>query len=257
MPSWDWASSGSEGDHEEDPDPPPPSPEGALPAAVVLRRVGRPRGVLGSREARAQRDAILQGAGLAQNAGPLVHRPRVHPEPPAAATPLQTFVRPGAVASNIHHQVVLAVAARRDRDIDDPVFDRLVEHCLGDIPRPALPVKAEAKLLGFDTEKTSKLRLVDLAATIHFAVCGWVASFLSHLAMLLSTGAYRGICCACQAFFDETPLPFRNVVFADDRISVEHALAPLSPAAELATGTPCTSHRNETSGNSQDHADRG
>ena len=93
-------------------------------------------------------------------------------------------------------------------------WKRLMNHCLGDRPRPGMPLTAEASTQGV-FRATFKNNVIELAAAVHWGTTVWLSSFCLRMLTAISLGMYTPIASHVYDLFDETPLPFRAVTFAD------------------------------------------
>ena len=89
-----------------------------------------------------------------------------------------------------------------------------MNHCLGDRPRPGMPLTAEASTQGV-FRATFKNNVIELAAAVHWGTTVWLSSFCLRMLSAISMGMYTPIASHVYDLFDETPLPFRAVTFAD------------------------------------------
>lgn len=95
-------------------------------------------------------------------------------------------------------------------DLHMPEFVRsVVEGVLGDTPRRASPLDAEAASHGMHRHHF-KARVLDVAAACFFGARVFVTSLLSHVRHMLDSGAVAPVAALSFGMYDETPMLLRS-----------------------------------------------
>eukprot|EP00971_Amphidinium_carterae_P352517 6492632-Amphidinium_carterae.2 len=181
----------------------------AVPAEPIVLRRGRQTGVIGP-ELRAVRDAILERAGVAMPAASDAALAVALPVMPRAVhvvgeVSIQnvSFLRP--VGNTLYNEVVSML--QDDCAGDDEAVEAFLSHFL-QTQRAIAPRKVEAELLGMDP-RTMKRRILEAASICHISAKLFMASLISRVLLLVSSGDVDLVCVVCSVQYDETPLPMR------------------------------------------------
>ena len=98
-------------------------------------------------------------------------------------------------------------------------LDKLVNHMVGDTPRPTMPIVAEAKFLGMD-HRVLLQDMNDLGAALFVASRTYASSWASHLAYAIDTGVLEGDAQIRMDTYDETTMVLRVLLDQIERKNI-------------------------------------
>ena len=178
------------------------------PLRVLKRKRGRPRKA-GHAEGPARQSPCKLAAEVARQ-----HKKRKRDD-----AEVELFLQPSQFgqllrpsANTLETSIVHAVSRERIRKT--LATDTLLEACLGDVPRMAMPVSAEARM--HHQSRTHFLdKVCDVAAAVHVASKAFASSFCSHLCHSIREGRAKPICAFTMVQYDETPMVARHDTFQE------------------------------------------
>ncbi len=110
-------------------------------------------------------------------------------------------------ANDCMRQIVAALHRPLPEKPDDDVT-RLLDNCLGHLPRGSMTVQAEAKLLGLDRTKLPDL-IEEMAAMTYFCNSLVLDGLASNISAKIEADELEPVCVIHFHAFDETPMPLR------------------------------------------------